>query len=165
MSDQIEDREEQTLPDPFVISSDEMLMRRILCDPKHYKKGVVLDAAFMPRKPNVEKGTDQDADGISLHRKAFLSPEAFRDCCLDIRLRASIGVAELPYQLFVELKLTVVPDQVIPDPPERPGHVAIKEITSAFYKLDPDSQEYREIRGWAIDLAKACINLPIIPSK
>lgn len=75
-----------------------------------------------------------------------------------------MGVAELPYTLFVELQLTVVPDTTIPDPPAPKGHATVKEITSVYWTLEPDSELYQAIRGWAIDLAKSCKNLPIVPT-
>lgn len=153
------DQERAIAPDPLMVSCDELLMRRILDDPKQYRHGKVLHAAFMPRKHG------KDKDGISLHRRVFADAIHFKLSCTDEKIRLTCGVVDLPVSVFVHLALTVVPDTQPPTPPELPGHVAVKEINSDYHN-DTFAEEQRiKVRGYAAELASQCKTPLIVPGK
>lgn len=142
-------------PDASLAERDESLMRRILNDPKQYKHGKILQAAFMPRKQG------RDKDGISFQKSSLATPLQFKLSCTDAKIRATCGVVDLPISVFTLLGLTIVPDEVPVTPPDLSGHVTIKDINSDFHNEDFTEAQRNVVRGYAADLAGNC-KIPLI---
>lgn len=149
------EQEPRVLP---TVSPDELLMRRVLNQPKQYKSGrpvPLQEGAFLPGK--------RDDTGLSLTRRQsearpeFLTPDGFKARCSDPKIRETAGVVQLLTSRVTALGVTVNPDPVLPDPdkgvPGDSGHVLLPEINFLDFAGPTSTEETRSrIRLWAAEL-------------
>lgn len=131
------------------VGSDELLMRRILDQPKQYdrRKPVPLqEGAFLPRKV--------DDTGLSLTRRRsevhpeFLTPEEFKARCADPKIRETAGIVQLATGQVTALPTVVTPDPIPPNPAEGVegdvGHVLLPEINYLDFAGPASTEETRK---------------------
>lgn len=146
-------------PGDSVVGADELVMRRVLNQPKLYdprRPDLVREGAFLPNK--------KDDTGISLSRRQsatkphFFTPEVFKANCSDPRHRLTAGVAELLVSDILGIGLSVQADPS-PADPERglisdQGHSLVPEINALDWSDESLDGKRQYMRLWAAQLVK-----------
>jgi hypothetical protein len=124
-------------------------MRRVPEQPKYYRKGVLQQGTFLPRK------FPRDDDGLSVSRAQttehpeFFRPDDFKKNCTDETMKRTAGVLLMPVDLVRE----IVGPGVRPEPTEAdlerglvadPGHSVIPELGSKHFDGPESTEESRE---------------------
>jgi hypothetical protein len=129
------------------VGPDELILRRVrFFDPT---LDIPVDRqSFKPVKPKPEKGTQGDADGISVFREACgATPAMLLEAISDPLKRRMYCVARLRIVDLSALGLEVTPD---PDSTGPPGHALIPHLSWANYEKD---------EAWGIEVTLALAKL------